>query len=51
MAYAVVSSYTGAAKTTVNIGGTNYDVYTFSSLAGGSIDFSAAGDVDYFARE
>lgn len=44
--YAVVSSYSGAAKMTVNIGGTSYDIYTFSSPAGGSIELSP-GDVDY----
>ena len=47
MAYAVVASYAGASKTTVNIGGVNYDVYEFASLAGGSITFSQGGDVDH----
>lgn len=46
MAYAVVSSYSGASKTTVTINGTSYDVYEFTSIAGGSIEFSAGGDVD-----
>lgn len=46
MAYAVVSAYSGASKTTVTIGGTSYDVYQFASIAGGSIEFSAGGAVD-----
>lgn len=47
MSYAVVSSFSGASKTTVNIGGIDYDVYEFSSVGGGSITFSQPGDVDY----
>ena len=46
MAYAVVSAYSGASKTTVTIGGVSYDVYQFASTAGGSIEFSAGGTVD-----
>jgi len=49
MAYAVVSGYTGtgATKTTVNIGGVDYDVYEIPN--GGSITFSTGGDVDVLA--
>lgn len=46
MVYAVVSSYSGASKTTVTINGVSYDVYQFASISGGSITFSSAGSVD-----
>lgn len=45
MSYAVVSSFTGATKTTRKIGNVWYDIYVFG--ASGSITFSQAGDVDY----
>jgi hypothetical protein len=41
----VVSSVTGATVTSINEGGVDYDVYTFTS--GGSITFSSGGDVEY----
>jgi len=44
--YAVVSSYTGANKKTVNIGGSFYDIYTFPTGTS-TITFSQAGQVDY----
>ncbi|MFC3169207.1 glycine-rich domain-containing protein [Paracoccus fontiphilus] len=47
MPYAVVAAHSGASKTTVTIGGVSYDVYEFASVGGGSVEFAAAGDVDY----
>lgn len=45
MAYAKVSSYPGASKTTVTINDVSYDLYEFGS--NGTVTFSQAGDVDY----
>lgn len=43
--YAVVSSYTNAVLTTVNIEGLDYDIYTFNE--NGTIEFASAGNVDF----
>jgi hypothetical protein len=43
MAWAVVSSFTGAAKSQISVSGTSYDVYTFTS--GGSFTLASVGDV------
>lgn len=50
MAWAGIASYTGtgASKTTVNIGGTDYDVYEFPN--GGTVTFGTAGDIEVLVQ-